>query len=68
MTAIACLVNTFLRRSEGFIYEQVINTKKYDVEILARDYINPEQFPYKNVNPPKLHLILDGLMAYLRHF
>ena len=50
MKTIGCLVNTFLRRSEGFIYEQVVNVKKYNVEVFARAYRNREMFPWGKVN------------------
>ena len=50
MKTIGCLVNTFLRRSEGFIYEQLINAKKYNVEVFTRAYSNRDLFKYSNIN------------------
>ncbi len=50
MKTIAHLVNTFLRKSEWFIYEQITAIKNFQVEVLAREYINREVFPYDKVN------------------
>jgi glycosyltransferase involved in cell wall biosynthesis len=50
METIAYLVNTFLRKSEWFIYDQVRAIKNFQVEVLAREYINREIFPYDRVN------------------
>jgi glycosyltransferase involved in cell wall biosynthesis len=50
MKTIGYLVNTFLRPSEGFIYEQVAGIKQYNVEVLTREYVNQDRFPYGNVN------------------
>lgn len=47
---IAYLVNTFLRKSEGFIYDQVVSIKNFQVEVLAREYVNKDLFPYDKVN------------------
>ena len=53
MKTIAYHVNTFLRPSEGFIYDQIINIKNYDVEVLTRKYQNRTIFPFENVNAIK---------------
>jgi hypothetical protein len=50
MRSVGCLVNTFLRPSEGFIYEQVRNAKEFNVEVLTRDRENRDLFPYDRVN------------------
>ncbi|MCX7956697.1 MAG: glycosyltransferase [Endomicrobia bacterium] len=47
---IGCLVNTFLRRSEWFVYDQVVEVKNFNVEVLTREYVNKEFFPYDKVN------------------
>ncbi len=50
MKTIGYLINTFCRKSEGFIYDQVVGIKNFQVEVLTREYINKGQFPYDKVN------------------
>lgn len=50
MKTIGYFINTYLRRSEGFIHEQVVNIKNYSVEVLTRTRANEEIFPYDRVN------------------
>lgn len=49
MKNIGVFVNTYLRLSEGFIYEQMRSIRRYHVQVLARDIRNINVFPWDKI-------------------
>jgi len=50
MKVIGHLINTFLRNSENFIYDQIKNIKEFKIEVLTRKWINRDRFAYQFIN------------------
>lgn len=69
MKTIGYLVNTFLRPSESFIYNQIININDYNVEVLTRQYENAGLFPYDKMNIiPKQNALEYTILRNSKYF
>ena len=47
---VALFSTTFLNYSQTFIYDEIMNHKKFDVEVFSKDRKNFNKFPYNKVN------------------
>jgi len=50
MKNVGYFINTFLRRSEGFIYEQIRHFRNCAIEVLTRSVENSAMFPYDRIS------------------
>lgn len=68
MKRIACLKFDYLPLSEVFIYEQIINIKKFEVIVICTKMMNLDTFPFKKIvclsNLPFYSYLING--AFLK--
>lgn len=61
----ALFCTNFLEFSQAFVYEELINHQKYEIDVFALNKKNPERFPYKNVY---YHFPTEGILEKIKGF
>ncbi len=61
----ALFVTNFLQYSQTFIYDEIANHKKYDIEVFSHNRMNPGSFPYDKVNALSENNSLVGKLEWL---
>lgn len=62
---VALFCTNFLEFSQAFVYEELVNHEKYEMDVFALNRKNPDRFPFKNIY---YHFPSEGVLEKINGF